>query len=122
MNFPLGDGPAKRAHVLLAAHGSAKGPKAAASANAFAQLLRDRLKDLNITTGFVEEAPFMADAARHLPEQSLCLPFFALEGEHCREDIPEALEEAGFSGHLMAPLGTWEEAAKIVADTFRNCA
>ncbi len=108
-------------HVLLAAHGSAKGPKAAASANAFAQLLRDRLKDLTITTGFVEEAPFMADAARHLPEQSLCLPFFALEGEHCREDIPEALEEAGFSGDLMAPLGTWEEATKMVADTFRDC-
>ncbi|MBO9401377.1 CbiX/SirB N-terminal domain-containing protein [Shimia sp. R9_3] len=109
-------------HLLLAAHGSAKGRKAAASANAFAQLLRDRLKDLIITTGFVEEAPFIADAARDLPKQSLCLPFFALEGEHCREDIPEALEEAEFSGHLMAPIGTWDEAAKMVADTFRNCA
>lgn len=105
-------------HVLLAAHGSAKGPKAAASANAFAELLRQRLPGLTITTGFVEEAPFLSDAARTLPPQSLCLPFFALEGEHCREDIPEALEDAEFSGHVMAPLGTWPQAAKMVAEAF----
>lgn len=112
----------QESRLLLAAHGSARGPKAAQSANAFAELLRPRLEGLKITTGFVEEAPFVADAADTLPAQSLCLPFFALEGEHCREDIPEALEKAAFAGHLMAPLGTWPEAAAMVADTFRNAA
>ncbi|MBO9474332.1 CbiX/SirB N-terminal domain-containing protein [Shimia sp. R10_1] len=107
-------------HLLLAAHGSARGPKAAESANAFAKLLQARLPGMQISTGFVEEAPFIADAARDLPAQSLCLPFFALEGEHCREDIPEALEDAAFSGHLMPPLGTWPEAAQMVAHAFGN--
>ena len=105
-----------QSHLLLAAHGSAKGPKAAESARAFQNALSKRFDTLQISVGFVEEAPFIADAGKALPPQSLCLPFFALEGDHCRQDIPEALEEAGFSGPTLPPLGTWRETAKLVAD------
>ncbi len=103
-------------HLLLAAHGSAKGPKAADSAFAFQQALSKRFDTLEISVGFVEEAPFIKDAASGLPSHSLCLPFFALEGDHCRQDIPEALEEADFSGLTLPPIGTWNEAAKLVAN------
>lgn len=105
-----------QSHLLLAAHGSAKGPKAAESAYAFQNALSKRFDTLKISVGFVEEAPFIKDAARDLPAHSLCLPFFALEGDHCRLDIPEALEEAGFSGHTLPPIGTWGETAKLVAN------
>ncbi|MBO6899018.1 MAG: cobalamin biosynthesis protein CbiX [Shimia sp.] len=103
-------------HLLLAAHGSAKGPKAAESAFAFQKALSKRFHTLEISVGFVEEPPFIADAGKDLPPQSLCLPFFALEGDHCRQDIPEALEEAGFSGSTLPPIGTWNKTAKLVAD------
>lgn len=105
-----------QSHLLLAAHGSAKGPKAAESARAFQNALSKRFDALKISVGFVEEAPFIADAGKGLPPQSLCLPFFALEGDHCRQDIPEALEEADFSGPTLPPIGTWNETAKLVAD------
>lgn len=106
-----------QSHLLLAAHGSAKGPKAAESAFSFQKALSARLKNLNISVGFVEEPPFIADAALGLPPQSLCLPFFALEGDHCRNDIPEALEIADFSGQVLPPIGTWDETARLVANT-----
>lgn len=109
-------------HLLLAAHGSARGPKAADSAYAFRNTLSKRFDSLPITVGFVEEAPFMADAAKGLPKQSICLPFFALEGDHCREDIPQALEEAAFSGDLLPPLGTWDETTRMVAQALRQFA
>lgn len=107
-------------HLLLAAHGSAKGPKAAESAFAFQDALSKRFEALEISVGFVEEAPFVADAARPLPEQSLCLPFFALEGDHCRQDIPEALEKAKYTGITLPPLGTWPETAKLAAEAIQN--
>ncbi|WP_294228428.1 CbiX/SirB N-terminal domain-containing protein [uncultured Shimia sp.] len=107
-------------HLLLAAHGSAKGSKAAESAYAFQSALSKRFDALEISVGFVEEPPFMADAARALPKQSLCLPFFALGGDHCRHDIPEAFEKAMFSGDTMPPLGTWPEIAKLAAEAIQN--
>ncbi|MFY0662410.1 MAG: cobalamin biosynthesis protein CbiX [Shimia sp.] len=107
-------------HLLLAAHGSAKGPKAAESAFAFQDALSKRFDALEISVGFVEEEPFIADAARPLPEQSLCLPFFALEGDHCRQDIPEALEKANFTGITLPPLGTWPEIAKLAAEAIQD--
>lgn len=109
-------------HLLLAAHGSAKGPKAAESAYAFRDALSKRFESLPITVGFVEETPFMADAAKDVPSQTLCLPFFALEGNHCREDIPEAFEDAQYLGDLLPPLGTWDETAKMVAQTLESTA
>ena len=91
--------------LLLAAHGSARGPRAAQSARAFADQLSTLMPGLAIVTGFVEEAPFVEDAARGLGPRAVCLPYFALEGDHCRIDIPEALEKAGFQGETLPPLG-----------------
>jgi len=91
--------------LLLAAHGSARGPRAAQSARAFADQLSTLMPGLAIVTGFVEEAPFVQDAARGLGPRAVCLPYFALEGDHCRKDIPEALEKAGFQGTTLPPLG-----------------
>ncbi len=109
-----------QSHVLLAAHGSARGKKAADSAHAFRDMLLERFDALKITVGFVEEPPYISEAAAGLPRQSMCLPFFALEGDHCRSDIPEALEEAKFSGQAMSPLGTWAETPALVANAISN--
>ncbi|MGR3714065.1 MAG: CbiX/SirB N-terminal domain-containing protein [Shimia sp.] len=107
-------------HLLLAAHGSARGQKAAQSAYNFADRLRPLLPDLDITCGFIEQPPFIDQAATPLPDTSICLPFFALEGDHCREDIPQALVKARFSGKILPPLGLANDVPLLVADAIQR--
>ncbi len=112
------------AHILLAAHGSAKGGAAAESARLFAGNLSAALPGTGVTVGFVEEAPFLADAAAAMTAQRsthmLCLPFFAMGGEHVRDDIPEALQQAGFTGPVLPPFGQYDAVARLIADTLRT--
>lgn len=110
------------AQILLAAHGSARGPKAAEAAEAFAAQLRRALPDPQISTGYVEQEPFIDAAARRLGSQSLCLPFFAQSGEHVREDIPEALEDGAFNGTLLPSLGAAPDAPALIAEAIEAAA
>lgn len=111
------------AHILLAAHGSAKGGAAAESARLFAGNLSAALPGTSVSIGFVEEAPFLADAAAAMTAQRsthmLCLPFFAMEGEHVRDDIPEALQQAGFTGPVLPPFGLYDTVAGLIGDALR---
>lgn len=92
--------------ILLAAHGSARGQAASGAAEAFARRLRARLPDdTEVRTGYLEQAPFLADAARDMNNDAVCLPCFALPGEHVRRDLPAALGEAGFRGRVLPVLG-----------------
>jgi len=102
--------------LLLAAHGSARGPRAAEAAENFAASLRPALPGLRMSTGFVEQAPFIEAAARPLGPQSLCLPFFAQSGAHVRMDIPEALAAAGFGGATLPVLGALPGVARLIAE------
>ena len=101
--------------IVLAAHGSGRGDRAAKAANTFAEALKPFIAKANLTVGFIEEAPFVKDAATGLRAQSLCQPFFALEGDHCRTDIPEALEAADFQGKLLRPLGEQDAVIDLIA-------
>ncbi|MBW3242948.1 cobalamin biosynthesis protein CbiX [Epibacterium sp. DP7N7-1] len=106
--------------ILLAAHGSARGPKAAEAAEAFAAKLRPALPGLRLITGFVEQSPFIAEAARDCGPQTLCLPFFAQSGAHVRHDIPEALAEAGFQGDLLPVLGALPDVPRLIANAIER--
>ena len=106
--------------LLLAAHGSARGPKAAQAAKDFATALRALLPLAQVSTGFVEQNPRVASAARSLGELALCLPFFAQSGDHSRNDIPKGLEAAGFSGHLLPVTGALPNVATLIANAIAN--
>lgn len=101
--------------VFVAAHGSGRSPNSARDTRAFAKALGARLPVAGIRVGFVEEAPFLAEAARGLGEQSLCLPFFAAGGGHVTDDIPEALDAAGFAGLRLPPIGCAPAVPGLVA-------
>lgn len=101
--------------LLIAAHGSARGPRAAAAARDFGAALAALWPGSAPVFGFVEEAPTLAEAARDLPARTLCLPFFAAEGGHYREDVPEALAAARFAGALLPPLGQHPEVPALIA-------
>ncbi|KPA21629.1 hypothetical protein shim_23360 [Shimia sp. SK013] len=107
-------------HVLLAGHGSAKGDKAALSTRNFAESLSELLPEIDITQGLIEESPFIFDAARDLGDRAMCLPFFALEGGHCKFDIPQALDAAGFTGLRLPPLGYAAALPALVAQALKE--
>ena len=100
--------------LLLIAHGSQRARGSAQGAEAMAELLRMRLG--RVVTGFIEEAPFLADAARDLGPRALALPFFATQAEHVTDDIPAGLAKAGFAGPCLPPIGLAPEVPGLIAD------
>lgn len=113
--LPMGGG-----RLLLAAHGSGRGTAAAEAAHGFAARLAPLLPGMEIVTGFVEQSPTIAEAAQGMGADALCLPFFAFPGEHVQQDIPEALQQAGFSGTLMPVLGLQSMVPELIATSLRR--
>lgn len=103
------------ATLLLAAHGSQVSRASATRTEELAAELR-RLTRFHVVTGFVEEAPFLTDAAR-IDRPALCLPLFATRAGHVAQDVPEALAKAGFTGPLLPAIGEHPEAPRLVAAT-----
>lgn len=104
-----------RTHILIAAHGSGR---SRAPAEAALNMASD-LAPLTVTCGFIEEAPFLTDAARDLPAQTICLPLFASRAEHVTDDLPQALTAAGFQGITLAPVGLAPEIPKMIAKSIK---
>lgn len=108
--------------LLLAAHGSARSTTSADAPRTFAATLADATPFRHVATGFVEQEPFLTDAARELG-QALCLAFFALRSGHVEDDLPEAFEAAGFTGPVLPPFIEWAETPGLIAqDTLRQAA
>ncbi len=101
--------------LLLAAHGSGKGPLAAEAARTIAARIARHASFAAMPLGFIEEPPFLADAARGMPAQSLCLPLFVARWGHVRDDVPAALAEAGFPGDVLDPVGLLAEVPGLIA-------
>jgi sirohydrochlorin ferrochelatase len=107
---------ARSAVLVLAAHGSQKGPAAADAARAIQERIVAAAAFKEVRLGFVEEAPTIAEAAAGLGGlPAVCLPLFATTAGHVLGDIPEQLAEAGFQGKLMAAIGEDEEVARVIA-------
>jgi sirohydrochlorin ferrochelatase len=102
-------------HILLAAHGSARGNAAAQSAEDFATRLAPDLDGAGVQCGFVEQAPFLPDMVPELPSRTICLPFFAMEGDHVRDDVTAGLRAAGFDGPILPALGRMTGVPALIA-------
>jgi sirohydrochlorin ferrochelatase len=100
--------------LLIAAHGSKVSRTSADSTHAMVTALTPLTGFGRTLAGFVEEAPFLADQARALG-QGICLPFFALEAGHVVGDIPDAMEEAGFNGPILPPIGQHRDVPALIA-------
>jgi sirohydrochlorin ferrochelatase len=107
--------PPRRATLLLAAHGSRVSRASAEGARATAALLGRLAPFARVETGFIEEEPTLAAAARGLGPAAVCLPFFALRAGHVAEDVPQALAAAGFRGLLMPPVGEHPQVPALIA-------
>lgn len=101
--------------LLIAAHGSAVSKTSRNSALSFAEKMMTRCSFRSVATGYVEEPPFLADAAREFGEQSVCLAHFALRSGHVEIDVPEALDAATFRGPVLPPMIEWPETPRLIA-------
>ena len=104
---------AHEGRVLLAAHGSQVSRASASQTEALAESLRQST-GREVVTGYVEEAPFLQDVAR-MNGPAFCLPLFATRAGHVAQDVPEALDHAGFQGTLLPAIGEHPEAARLIA-------
>lgn len=105
------------ATLVVVGHGS-KGSRASAnSTREFAQSLPRGAGFAHVTTAFIEEAPFLSDVVPEGP--AVCLPFFATNGGHTIEDIPQGWHGRG---PVAAPIGTTAEIPRLIATALLDAA
>lgn len=103
--------------LLLSAHGSQVSQASFTITSNLARQIAPRFRQ--VVTGFVEQEPFIARAARGL-DRAVHLPLFALRAEHVTDDLPKALDEAGFSGPRLDPVGLADEVPALIAASIRT--
>lgn len=106
-----------RTTLLLSAHGSQRSQASYTITTALAERVAPHFA--GVVTGFVEQPPFIASAARGLG-CAVSLPLFALRAEHVLDDLPQALDEAGFSGPRLDPIGLAPEVPGMIAAAIRR--
>lgn len=99
--------------LLLTAHGSQRSQASFAITSRLAAMLAPRFD--RVVTGFVEQAPFIAEAAAGL-DRAVTLPLFALRADHVLDDLPAALDAAGFAGPRLDPIGLAPEVPALIRD------
>lgn len=103
--------------LLLTAHGSQRSQASFTITNDIAARIAPDFA--RVVTGFVEQEPFIADAARGLT-RAVSLPFFALRAEHVLDDLPAALDQARFTGPRLDPIGLAPEVPGLIAAAIRH--
>lgn len=99
--------------ILLAAHGSFR-------STAPSQIAHDMADRITAETGlparaaFIDQSPQIAEVAATMPDAA-CLPFFAARGGHVIDDLPTALDAAGFTGPRLDPVGLDPRVPAIIA-------
>ncbi|MBT8455392.1 MAG: cobalamin biosynthesis protein CbiX [Alphaproteobacteria bacterium] len=102
--------------LVLAAHGSPSDPRPARATQSFADALASGGFFADVRVGYVDEAPALAEAAT-VKGPAIVLPFFAARAGHVLMDVPDALDEAGFEGPVLEPIGTWAGIPRLIAQS-----
>jgi len=103
--------------VILAAHGSSKSEAPANVARRAAAGIA--AMGVKVATGFIDQSPQLAGMTG-FGADSVCLPFFAADGGHVTQDIPQALASAGFQGRILPPVGADPRVPGLVAAAIRR--
>lgn len=107
--------------LLLAAHGSFRSPAPSEVAIAVAERIGRALGLARSEAAFIDQEPQLSQA-RGFDRDAVCLPFFAARGGHVIDDLPRALEEAGFEGRVLPALGLDARVPATIARAIRTAA
>ena len=99
--------------VVLAAHGSFKSRVPSDIADHVAGRIA-HATGRRVEAAFIDQDPQLGTVTGHGP-RSICLPFFATEGGHVRDDIPAALHQAGFRGRILPAIGLHPDIPALIA-------
>ncbi len=105
--------------ILLAAHGSFRSTAPSEVARAMADRIQDETGFSRVTAGFIDQSPRIAEVATGFAPGSIVLPFFAARGGHVIDDLPQALDEAGFDGMVLQPVGLDCRVPALIAAALR---
>lgn len=105
--------------LLLAAHGSSRSAAPSEVAHAVAGLCARELGLARAEAAFIDQSPTLGEATG-FDAGALCLPFFAARGGHVIDDLPAALETAGFGGRVLPPLGLDPRVPATIAAALRG--
>ena len=107
------------ATLVFAAHGAPRNKRPAEVAWQVARAAARLGGFARSACGFVDQAPFLADALR-IDGPAACLPFFATRASHVLTDLPEALAAADFAGPVAAPIGLDPGVPDMIAAAIRR--
>ena len=111
--------PAAETDLILAAHGSGRSDAPSVIAHAVARMIGRSLGLRSATAAFIDQNPRLADLPVH-DQNTICLPYFAADGGHVQQDIPQALASAGYLGRTLRPLGVDARVPLLVAQTLHT--
>jgi sirohydrochlorin ferrochelatase len=100
--------------VVLAAHGSSKSAEPSDVARHVAARIRAETGIARVEVGFIDQVPQLSTLTGFGPG-AVCLPFFAAAGGHVADDLPRALDEAGFRGRILPPVGADARVPGLIA-------
>ena len=101
--------------LIAVAHGSPDNPRPAAVARDLTQKLVEKHGFAASRNGFVDEAPYLAEVLE-IKGPAICLPLFASQAGHVREDLATALIDSEFAGKVLPVIGTHREVPQLIAD------
>jgi sirohydrochlorin ferrochelatase len=111
--------PAHETDLILAAHGSGRSDAPSVIAHAVARTIGRALGLRSAMAAFIDQSPRLADTAG-FGANAICLPYFAADGGHVQDDIPQALSDAGFQGRILPPLGADPRIPLLIAQTLNG--
>lgn len=108
-----------KTRLIIAAHGGRNSKNPAKATRKFVNAIKGISNFAEVRIGFIEEQPDVADVAVDAGACAICLPFFASNGLHVRNDIPVALKKAGFKGVLLDAIGHAAQIPDLIAQSLR---
>jgi sirohydrochlorin ferrochelatase len=110
--------------ILIVAHGSAGGrPGPDAATRDFAAQLSGASGRSGIEVAFLEQAPRLPDVLQQMRDAGapaqICLPFFAMHGDHMRDDVTEELAKGGFDGDLLPVISKLDGVTQMIAQAVK---
>ena len=101
--------------ILVAGHGSPKDDRSRIATANFAEALGNAL-GVPPRTAFLDEPPFIKKVAHDLRDGEAVVSFFAGDGAHARDDVPNMLRDAGRSDvKVVGPVGSLNGVSDLIA-------
>ncbi len=107
--------------VVLLAHGSRRNRASREATEVIAGEVRRRNVCREVRIAFLEEAPFLADAARSIQGPAIVVGLFSGEGLHGARDAPRLIRELGSQFVLAGVIGNAPGIEDVIVHAVRKC-